>query len=132
MDIKYILEIIIVVFLIFSLMIFIRFIGLNLHVEEQPKELLKVITIEGFDDSIIMDKNNAFCESHRGSSGALNDACGKLSKNNCLSTSCCVWTSDQKCLAGDANGPTFNSDSNGKTKDLGYYFFQDKCYGEKC
>jgi hypothetical protein len=89
--------------------------------------------MEGFNDSsIIMNKSDAFCESHRGSSGALDDSCSKLTKTNCNTTSCCVWTSDDKCVAGGANGPTFNSDSKGKTKQLDYYYFQNKCYGAKC
>ena len=132
MDLKYILKIFIIVFLIFSLIIFIQSIGLNLNVEETPKELLKVVTIEGLDNNIINNSTDAFCESYRGSSGDLNTACGKMTRNNCTSTSCCVWTSDQKCLAGNENGPTFNSDSNGKTKNLDYYYFKEKCYGEKC
>jgi len=132
MDLKYILKIFIIVFLIFSLIIFINSVGLNLNIEDTPKELLKVITIEGLDNNVITNSNDAFCESHRSSSGLLNTACSKMTRNNCNSTSCCVWTSDQKCLAGNQNGPTFNSDSNGKTKKINYFYFKDKCYGEKC
>ena len=79
-----------------------------------------------------MNKNDAFCESHRGSSGTLDESCGKLTQSNCKSTSCCVLTSDDKCKAGDINGPIFNSDSNGKTKQIDYYYNNNKCYGEKC
>jgi hypothetical protein len=136
MELKYILKVFIIVFLIFSLIIFINTIGLNLNDEYPPKKLLQVVTIEGLDSlkdsSMIMNKNDAFCESQRGSSGSLDDSCGKLTQGNCTSTSCCVWTSDDKCKAGDINGPIFNSDSNGKTKKLDYYYFQKKCYGDKC
>ena len=129
MDFKYILKIIIVVSLILSLIVFINSIGLNLNTK-------KLLTMEGLtnppDTSIIINKSDAFCEIHRGSSGALDKSCGKLTKNNCNSTSCCVWTSDRKCVAGGAGGPTFNSDSNGKTKQLDYYYFQNKCHGTKC
>jgi len=132
MDLKYILKIFIVVFLIFALIIFINSIGLNLKVEEQPKELIKVVTIEGLnnnlDTSIIMNSSDAFCETYRGSSGKLDDACSKMTRNNCLDTSCCVWTSDKKCTAGNASGPTFNSDEKGKTRVLDYYYFQGKKY----
>lgn len=129
MEVKYVLNIFIIVFLILSTMVFINSIGLNLNVEEQPKKLLQVVTLEGLsnpDTSIIMDKNNAFCESHRGSSGALDKSCNKLTQNNCGKVSCCVWTSDEKCVAGSKNGPTFNTDSNGKTKSFDYYFFEGK------
>ena len=135
MDLKYILNIFILVFLLFSLIVFINSVGLNFNVPPSNKKLLAVYTMEGLtnpDNSIIMNKNDAFCESHLGSSGALDDACGKLTQTNCNTTSCCVWTSDTKCVAGGANGPTFNSDAKGKTKPLDYYYFQNKCYGPKC
>lgn len=131
MDSKYILKIFIITFLIFSLIIFIKSLGLNLNVEYIPKKLLQVITIEGL-QPIILNKSDAFCENHRGSSGTLDKSCEKLTKNNCTSTSCCVWTSDNKCAAGGKDGPTFNTDSTGKTKELGYYYFQGKCYGLDC
>ena len=133
MDLKYILKIFIIVFLIISLIVFINSIGLNLNEPSGNKKLLQMYTMEGFEDnSIIMNKSNAFCESHRGSSGALDESCGKLTQTNCNSTSCCVWTSENKCMAGGQGGPTFNSDTKGKTKQLDYYYFQNKCYGDKC
>ena len=136
MNFKYILKIVIVVSLILSLIAFINSIGLNLNEPTQPKKLLQVVTMEGLtnspDTSIIINKSDAFCENKRGSGGSLEESCGKLTKNNCNSTSCCVWTSDNKCASGSANGPTFNTHSNGKTKDLDYYYFQNKCYGPKC
>jgi hypothetical protein len=129
MNFKCILKIVIVVSLILSSIIFINSIGLNLNAK-------KLLTVEGLtnppDTSIIINKSDAFCESHRGSSGTLDKSCGKLTKNNCNSTSCCVWTSNNMCLAGGAKGPTFNTDSNGKTKQLDYYYFQNKCHGAKC
>jgi hypothetical protein len=134
MDSKYILKVFIITFLILSLIVFINSLGLNLN-DDKPKKLLQVITMEGLtnqDTSLIINKSDAFCESHRGSSGALDNSCGKLTQNNCNSTSCCVWTSDSKCVAGGANGPTFNTESNGKTKELDYYYFQNKCYGNNC
>ena len=135
MDLKYILKIFIIVFIILSLISFVKTAGFDVTTPSEPRKLLQVVTIEGLatpDTSIIVDKSVAFCETHRGSSGALDESCKKLTKNNCNSTSCCVWTSDDKCLAGGAQGPTFNSDSNGKTKALDYYYFQGKCHGNNC
>ena len=135
MDLKYLLKIFIVVFLIFALIVFINSIGLNLKVDEKPRELIKVVTIEGLeklDTSIIINSSDAFCESYRGSSGQLDAACGKMTRNNCTDTSCCVWTSNEKCRAGGADGPIFNSDEKGKTIPLDYYYFQNKCYGNNC
>jgi hypothetical protein len=90
--------------------------------------------LENIDTSIILPsaKSEAFCETERGSSGDLDKSCGNLTQKNCNSTSCCVWTSGSKCVAGNIQGPTFNSDSNGKTKKLDYYYFQNNCYGDKC
>jgi hypothetical protein len=123
MDQKYILKIFIMVFLIFALIVFINSIV--------TKNLLQVVTLEGLtnsdvDTNIIMNKSDAFCENHLGSSGTLDESCGKLTQDNCNTTSCCVWTSTNKCMAGNETGPTFNTDSNGKTKDLDYYYFQNK------
>ena len=127
MELKYILKMFIIVFLIFSFILFF----FNIF-----EKFIGYVPIEGLtnppDTSILLNSSDAFCESHRGSSGALDKSCSKLTNNNCNLTSCCVWTSEKKCAAGGANGPTFNSDSNGKTKPLDYYYFKGKCYGDKC
>jgi hypothetical protein len=132
MSLNYIMKLFIYIFLIMSLIIFIQLVGVDLsHI----KRLLEVVTVEGLttqDSLVIVNKSDAFCETHRGSSGALDESCGKLTKNNCSSTSCCVWTSEQKCNAGGVRGPTFNTESNGKTKHMDYYYFQKKCYGSGC
>ena len=84
MNFKYILKIVIVASLILCLIIFINSFGLNLNSK-------KLLTMEGLanppDTSIIINKSDAFCENHRGSSGTLDKSCGKLTKNNCNSTS---------------------------------------------
>ena len=118
MDFKYLLKIFIVVFLILSIMVFIKYIGLN----------SKNLIYEGLDT--ILPSNQAFCEVNKGYK--LEQSCNNLTKQNCGLTSCCVWTSDNKCKAGNKSGPVFNYNSNGKTKSLDYYYFQNKCYGEKC
>jgi len=135
MDLKYILKVFIIVFLILSLIAFINTIGLNLNEEPRQKKLLQVVTVEALENlstSIPMSKSKAFCDLHKGSSGSLDESCGRLTRGNCNDTSCCVWTSNQKCAAGGVDGPTFNTDSNGATKQLDYYYFQGKCYGSGC
>jgi hypothetical protein len=127
MDFKYILKVFIIVFFILSLIT----IGINLNEESNPKKNLQVVTIEGLENQIIMDNSTSFCEAHRGVSGALDESCGKLTQNKCTSTSCCVWMSDNKCVAGGQYGPIFNTNSDGKTKKLDYYF-QGECYGNRC
>ena len=137
MDFKYILKIFIVVFLILSLIIFINSIGLNLNEPDTEKQLLQVVTVEaelplveGLDNQIPTSGSKAFCDIHSGFD--LEQSCEKLTKYNCGLTSCCVWTSDEKCKSGNKSGPLFNSDSKGKTLPLDYYFFQNECYGNKC
>ena len=135
MDLKYILKVSIIVFLILSVIAFINTLGLNLNEEPIQKKLLQVVTVEALNNlstSIPMSKSQAFCDVHKGSSGSLDESCGRLTRGNCDDTSCCVWTSNQKCAAGGIDGPTFNSDANGKTKQLDYYYFQGKCYGSNC
>lgn len=86
-----------------------------------------VTNIEAFENSTIAD---GFCEHHRGSLVKLNESCLKLSQSNCGKTSCCVWTN--QCVSGSKNGPTYNTNAKGKTKQLDSYYFQNKCYGDKC
>lgn len=134
-QVKYILKLVIMILLVLSIIIFIQSSGINFNAKEPPKKLLQVVTIEGLDNigsNVIIDKNNAFCEHHRGDSNALNNSCNKLTQNNCTSTSCCIWTSNNKCVAGDKNGAVFNSDIKGKTVPLDYYYYENKCYGKGC
>ena len=84
---------------------------------------------EGFEMPFLSDISDAFCQSNSGA--ALEKACGTLTQGNCGRTSCCVWTSDGKCKAGNANGPTFSTNAVGKTAVIDYYF-QGKCYGSGC
>ena len=132
--IKYVLNVFIIVLLIIALIVFMNTIGINLNINEHPKKLLQVVTIEGLKEreEPIKTGADAFCESYKGSSGDLNTSCGKLTNKNCNATSCCILSSDKKCVAGNADGPTYNTDSNGKTINLDYYYYQNKCYGDKC
>ena len=136
--IKFVLKSIIIVFLFFAL---INLFMITSHSQFMQKEgLVNNIPASQVEDkpisapntTILQNKSDGFCEHHRGSSHILEQSCGKLTQGNCNSTSCCVWTSNNKCVAGKAKGPTFNTDDNGKTKNLDYYYYQNKCYGPKC
>jgi len=73
-------------------------------------------------DDLLMNKEDAFCESHRGKSLDLEESCGKLSHKKCNSLSCCIWKSgEDKCVAGNESGPLFNTDSFGKTTATDYH-----------
>lgn len=131
MDFKYLLKIFVVSLLILSIIFFINFVGFTLNDIIINKELKKIITVEGLENKmLIMNESEAFCETNKGFT--LEKACNELTKQNCNLTSCCVWTSNNKCKAGNKNGALFNSDSKGKTIPLDYYYFQNKCYGNRC
>lgn len=117
---KYLLKILPIFLLILSIIIFLNWFYVN---------ILSNSLLEGL-QSIITNEGEAFCQSHTGFD--LEKSCSNLTNNNCNLTSCCVWTSNGKCKAGDASGPTFNSDEKGKTKQLDYYYFKNKCYGNGC
>ena len=118
MDFKYLLKIFFIDLIILSIIIFIKSIGINIadlqNEPEVPKKLLHVVTIEGLENPLKTNISQAFCSSKKGFE--LEKACNNLTNYNCNLTSCCVWNSDNKCKAGNVNGPTFNSNSNGKTK----------------
>jgi hypothetical protein len=135
------LNVLLNILLFLSLILFLYTIVRNLTAKQQQQNATQNVTVEGLannkptakdNTSIIVNKSDAFCENHRGSSHILEESCGKLTHGNCNSTSCCVWTSNNKCVAGKVDGPTFNTHDNGKTKNLDYYYYKNKCYGAKC
>jgi regulatory protein YycI of two-component signal transduction system YycFG len=132
MDFKYLLKIFIIVFLILSIINFISSNGLNLKESTNPKKLTNVIIMEGLENKnpLTISSSKAFCETNKGAKQET--SCNALTKYNCNLTSCCIWTSDNKCKAGNESGPIFGSDSKGKTIPLDYYYFQNKCYGPNC
>ena len=127
--IKYILKIGIFVLLVLAVM---NILGINLNdvYESQNNSILEGLqpgTLGIQPGTLNLSTGaNAFCDLYRGSSNNLNNSCGKLTEKNCNETSCCVFTNN-KCVAGGANGPTYNSDSNGNTSTEKYYF-QNQCY----
>ncbi len=126
MDLKYILKIFIVNFLILSIILFINSIGFTFNEPERQKKLIH----EGLSTNPFKKSNQSFCDVNKGFD--LEKSCNKLTKDNCNLTSCCVFTGDNKCKAGNIKGPTFNSDEKGKTNSLSHYYFQNKCYGDGC
>jgi len=131
-NVKFLLKLGIMVLLFFAIYIFIESIGINFNAPQPPKKLIQVVTMEGMESSLLKDKKDAFCENLRGDSNKLNNACNSLTTNKCSSSGCCIWTSENKCVAGTADGAVFNSDSKGKTMNLDYYYYKNKCYGNKC
>jgi hypothetical protein len=65
---------------------------------------------------------DSFCITHLGKSNKLEEACLRLTKNTCLDTKCCIYSSLGMCVAGKANGPTYLKNN----KDMDYYYYQNK------
>lgn len=75
-------------------------------------------------------KKGGFCEYHKHSSIKIEQECGKLEKDSCASTSCCVLLGGSRCVGGNEKGPTMKANYGDITilnKD--HYFYQGKCYG---
>ena len=112
--------------IILGVIIFFAIIGFDLTPVEDV-HLEKVVVVEGYE--------NAFCNYYEGKSSELNEKCGDLTKKNCKSTKCCVYAmmnGKEGCFAGDEHGPTFRFDKSGKTNDIDYYYYNNKCHGNKC
>lgn len=124
-------SILIVVVLMIGAIVYFGIIGFDLTpIKDSYVE--KVVDIEAFDN---LDLESGFCKSHEGDRNKLNTSCGKLTKNSCLATDCCVYAKmegEENCFAGDEHGPTFRRNTNGKTKDIDFYYFKNKCFGKEC
>ena len=133
-NLKYILNVFIIVVIIFGLILFLNSIGINLNIKEPPKKLLQVVTIEGLDNGgdLTPELASSFCDAGKESEGSMNDMCNQLTEKNCNSTTCCGWLNNEICVAGGKDGPTFNTDKNGKTIENNMYYYQNKCHGKGC
>jgi hypothetical protein len=131
-----ILNIFIGVIIIFALIIFIDVINLDLNPDDSNKKVVQVVNIEALQNkqndvpntSINLNPVSDFCKS---SSASLKESCGKLTKKNCNSTSCCIVLNGEKCVAGNQDGPTFKTEA-GQDISIDYYYYQNKCYGNNC
>ena len=123
--------ILIVAVIMIGLMVYFGMIGFDLT-PVQDKYIEKVVDVEGYDN---LNLEHGFCKSHEGNSSGLNKSCGELTKDSCMITDCCVYAKmkgEEKCFSGDEHGPTFRRNSDGKTYDIDYYYFKNKCFGTGC
>lgn len=67
------------------------------------------------------------CSETKDNLAALNVQCSQLTEYNCKRMGCCVFTSENKCVAGNRTGPTAEYNTN-----IDYYYYKNKCYGSKC
>lgn len=139
----------IVVFILTGILLFLHIFHFNLN-EQVNKKLLQVVTIEslknindisqeeplllGPKDFINTDLEKDFCSGFKGSGSTqkLNESCGQLTNANCSTTACCILANGNRCLAGSASGPTFLTNTDGSNINVDYYYYQGKCYGDKC
>ena len=83
-------------------------------------------------DFLGTDLVKSFCSTFQTSSSGLEQQCNKLTSSNCNASTCCVLLNGQKCVAGSASGPTFQTDSQQNPINIDYYYYQNKCYGNNC
>jgi hypothetical protein len=75
-------------------------------------------------------KMGGFCEYHKHSPIKIEQECGKLEKDSCASTSCCVLLGGSRCVGGNENGPTMKANYSDITiLNRDHYFYKGKCYG---
>jgi len=95
----------------------------------------QTVVVEPFlpgSDSLDAKLKAGFCKSYLGKPAELETECGKMSKNSCTATSCCVWArmgSAESCVSGNEYGPIFKNNPNGSPKPMDYYYFENKCSG---
>ena len=101
--------------------------------KQKEKEKIEIQIREGLTNrektNLLNSMKKGFCNTYSGKSDELDSQCQKLTENNCNLTECCVYTSVNKCVAGNKSGPTFKTDDNNQPINLDYYYYQNKCYG---
>jgi len=134
--------VIITIAAILSFVLFFAIFNINLNKTYPPLKLQEVVVMEALvnqsakPSEATTDLADNFCKYYNAdeSEVKLNDACGKLTRGNCMNTKCCVWAKDvddEKCYSGGPHGQTFKTDNQGKTIQSDYYYYMNKCYG-KC
>jgi hypothetical protein len=131
-------EIIIIITVVLFLLVIINIKGLNLNQPKPNSKLIQEVTVEKFSNILenengdkLLNSSENFCESYLGKSESLEKACNQLTKDNCVNVSCCVY-GNNKCVAGDKNGPTYRTDKDGKLITMDSYYYLNKCYGKSC
>lgn len=136
--VDFIKEIIIIVVVVLFLLVLINIKGINLNAPKPESKLVQQVTVETFtQDSIDSEENIKkmmtsttanFCESYLGNSVELEKACNELTESNCADVKCCIY-GNEKCVAGDINGPTYKTDKDGKLITIDSYYYLGKCRG---
>ena len=115
------ISIVTIVVIILFMLVFISIRGWELNPDKPDSKLVQQVTVETFGNKQSLGSN--FCESYLGKSDELEKACNQLTETNCAVTNCCVF-GNGKCLAGDVNGPTYKTDSEGNLITMDSYYYQ--------
>ena len=75
------------------------------------------------------DNPGGACARYEEKPHVLERYCNKLSDAGCRAIGCCVWLNGSRCVAGDAEGPTFHT-HDGRDIDVKYYRHRGACVGE--
>jgi hypothetical protein len=105
---------------------------INLNEVKPKSKLVQKITIETFEQEtdenikkLMSSSSEMFCESYLGKTEELEKGVNQLTENNCGEVKCCVY-GNGKCVAGDVNGPTYNTDKDGKLITMDSYYYLGK------
>jgi len=147
--------IIIIVVVVLLLLVIINIKGIDLNPPKPETKLVQQVTVETLDtmngSSMQDTKENiermklnpveSFCESYLGNAQELETACNQLTETNCAQAKCCVFRNSGangqngvngvkgKCVAGNLQGPTYNTDKDGKLITMDSYYYLGQCRG---
>jgi hypothetical protein len=78
----------------------------------------------------LASQKGGFCAATKSSMINREQKCLQQDVNTCASTECCVLLGGEKCVAGNANGPSMKSNySDFLLVNRDYYYYKGKCYG---
>jgi hypothetical protein len=133
--------ILLVVVVMLGTMVFFSMKNIDLNPKIHTSGKNKTVELEAFDNKtknkgdVLEEPADHFCEEMKGKSHELETHCNSFSEQSCKFSSCCVYASidgSEKCMAGGADGPTFGRNDDGTKKNIDYYYYNRKCYGDKC
>jgi hypothetical protein len=136
----------IIVFSVLFLLVIIKIKGINLNAPKPETKLIQQVIVETFGsldsnnismqdskaniEKMELDPADTLCKSYLGNSAKLENVCNQLTETSCSQINCCVFTNN-KCVAGGSNGPTYKTDKDGKLITIDNYYYLGKCRG-KC
>ena len=124
----------VIVVVVLLLLVIIELKDIDLNPPKPDSTLVQQVTVETLENMDMGKKSSlseSFCESYLGKSSELEGACNQLTKGNCATAKCCVYTGE-KCVAGNKDGPTYKTDKDGKLLTMDTYYYLGKCRGVRC